>query len=162
MDKKLIMGVLLASGALVACSTDGNRACTAKNQDSRVETYQGVLPSADAAGIRYVLTLEYDSADGGDYHLTRQYLDGNNKVIQNYEADGDFTVMRVRPNGEEGEFLKLEPDHVSQAADRPADVLYFIRDSDTALTLVGPNLQRAMSGLNYTITSTSRISASRG
>lgn len=156
MDKKLIMGVLLASGALVACSTGGNRACTAKNQDSRVETYQGVLPSADTAGIRYVLTLEYDSADGGDYHLTRQYLDGNNKAIHNYESDGDFTVMRACPNGEEEEFLKLQPDHVSQAADRPADVLYFLRDSDTALTLVGPNLQRAVSGLNYTITSTSR------
>ena len=119
-----------------------------------------MLPSADAAGIRYVLTLEYDSADGGDYHLTRQYLDGNNKVIQSYETDGDFRVMRVRPNGEEGEFLKLEPDHVSQAADSPADVLYFMRDSGTALTLVGPNLQRAVSGLNYTITSTSRATAS--
>lgn len=152
MNKKLIFAALLAFGALASCSTDKGRTCDSKKCDGRVETYQGILPAADADGIRYVLTLEYDSADDGDYHLTQQYLDGNDKVIRSYESEGDFTVMKVRPNGEEGEFLKLEPDHSSQAADKSADVLYFMRDSDTALTLVGADLQRATSGLNYTIT----------
>lgn len=149
-----MMTVGAAVLALVGCSQKKcDKGCDgAKDDKDRVETYEGVLPAADAPGIKYTLTMEYDNADKGDYTLTEQAVG-----IDNAEAtttQGDFTIYTTTNEGVDKKYVKLVPDHPDRASElnnTSAEVYYFLVDNDSTLTMTNAELQAPASGLDYSL-----------
>lgn len=150
--------ICAAAVALAACSNSKN--CD-KNCDSKCDkadddvtlTYKGVLPAADAAGIEYLLTLEYDSeGNDGDYVLTQTVVgDESNQTVTN----GDFKVYTSTNNSVDQKYIKLTPEHNDRASEVKGasnEVYYFLIDNDSTITLTTADLQPAASGLNYSLT----------
>ncbi len=158
--KLLYVAAAAAMTFMASCSgsnqkADENAAATADTTATETEdvVYTGILPAADAAGIRYTLSLDYTD---GDYELTQTYLDFDSispdgyKDGQAFQSEGNFTVEDATPATAGKKHLRL----VSKASESaPADTLYFLIDSDSAITLVGADLQPSETpGLNYTLT----------
>lgn len=135
------------------CSTqEGACPTSAQCAAGQVVTYTGVLPAADADGIEYVLVLDYDDANSGDYVLTEKSMSQDESV---FTSKGDFTLHTGTPASASQSYIKLTPDNPDRASDLNTasdEVRYFLVDSDSTLTLTGADLQPAASGLNYTIT----------
>ncbi len=152
----------LAAAVLMVAACSDNKKCASSDEcpatacttqtDGDI-TYTGVLPAADAEGIEYTLVLNYDDdGDGGDYKLTERYIGKADAV---FVSEGDFSLHSSTPQDAAQRYLKLVPDHADRAADQAtssAEVRYFLVDSDSTLTLVGADLQRPDSLLNYTLT----------
>lgn len=152
---------LFAAGALAftACTgkTAADTAATSSDAD-RQETYVGVLPAADCEGIRYTLELDYSDdkgATGGDYDLTEVYLQADSTAVggtrdgQTYLTEGDFQVKTGTPSDPSQKYIELTPDAKYAST---SSTLYFLVDSDSSITLVGADLTRTDSPLNYTLT----------
>lgn len=120
------------------------------NQSGTSErTFVGSLPGADVAGISYKLTLKTDSrnAGKGTYRLTQTYDSGINPVVEH--THGDFEMLKGTPAGAGRSYLRLIPRDL--AAGAPVDTLYMLCTDDSTLTLVGPDLMPAASGLDYSL-----------
>lgn len=161
--KKIVLmaGVALATLGFASC--DSNK--TAKTADDAanapkedvVDVYSGVLPAADCDGVRYTLTLEYDTDDNdGDYKLVEAYLQadstavGGFKDLKSYASEGDFTV--TKKDGKT--YLKLVKDAKDSQAEA-ADNLYFVVDSENAITMTNSDYEvSANPDMNYTLTKT--------
>lgn len=159
--------VLMAGAALVALGmascggnkTEGNKACGDKAScDKDVEAvFTGVLPAADCDGIRYTLTLEYDADDkDGDYKLIETYIQADTtettgyKDLRSVTSEGDFTVNK---QGDKT-YLKLVKD-VKDSSAEASDNLYFVVDSESAITLTNSDLEVSTTpGMNYTLKKT--------
>lgn len=118
--------------------------------DSRTERYTGTLPAADVEGIRYDLTLQYDSDStdtDGDFHLQQVYISDTNPAT--YHIHGDFEVLSGTPASPSQRYLRLISD--PDADDAPADTLYLVVTTDSTLTLTGPDRLPAPSALDYTL-----------
>lgn len=143
--------VALAAGA---CSDKGSCTKDSARGDLK-EVFTGVLPAADAEGIRYTLNLDYDDDNNytdGDYALVETYLvtntDSVSKLSYNdsvsYKSKGDFNVVEKNGN----KYLQLVPDRKYPNA----SALNLMVNNDSTLTLVGSNLEPAEpSALNYTL-----------
>ncbi len=147
-------GILMLAGCSHSKNCGASDNCPAKAAteavDDRDVVYTGTIPAADAAGIECTLVLDYDNATSGEYKLTEHFID---KGTFNYE--GDFTIHKGTPSDASQRYMKLVPDHPDRAADQASssdDVRYFLIDSDSTLTMTTASLQRADSGLNYTLT----------
>lgn len=146
----------LALIPLGACSGNQGKAQGAKVEDKE-DVYTGVLPAADAEGIRYTLKLDYDDDDSnmsGDYKLVETYLvsDSTAKIQHrdsvSFKTEGDFYVESGTGNGVSVKYLKLVPDKKFSNG----ETLYFLIDSDSTLTLTNSELQVSQNpGLNYTL-----------
>lgn len=157
--KLLYVAAAAAMAFMASCSGSNQKADENAAADAATATetqdivYTGILPSADAAGIRYSLTLDYGD---GDYELTETYLDFDSvspsgyKDGQAFKSEGNFTVEDATPATAGKKHLRL----ISKAAENASpDTLYFLIDSDSAITLVGADLQPSETpGLNYTLT----------
>lgn len=159
--------VLMAGAALVALGmascggnkTEGDKACNDKAcEKGDVEAvFTGVLPAADCDGIRYTLTLEYDADDkDGDYKLIETYIQADTtettgyKDLRSVASEGDFTVNK---QGDKT-YLKLVKD-AKDSAPEASDNLYFVVDSETAITLTNSDLEVSTTpGMNYTLKKT--------
>lgn len=152
----------LAALALTACGT--KKSDTAAATDTATPTaneyvyYEGVLPAADADGVRYSLTLDYDddNPDKGDYKLTETYIKGDS-AVSSFLTEGDFDVKTGTPANSAARYLVMVPEVEDGAA--PADTMYFLAETDSTLTLVGEDLSKSVNpGLNYTITRVTSLS----
>ncbi len=153
--KKTLFGVAAALLTLTACS--GNKTCDNKsacNTDKDL-VYSGILPAADAEGVRYTLTLDYDdNGQKGDYDLNQAYLGADSlstdgyKVLNSFKSEGDFMVETRDVDGKQVKYLRLVPDAKDSAGD--TTTLYLLMPNDSTLTLVGSNLRPSeMPGMNY-------------
>lgn len=143
--------LLLPAGS---CCRD-NKSCV--KAGDRDETFTGVLPAADVAGIRYTLNLDYDDDHGnnkGEYDLVESYLIANATVVGGYrdsvsfKSKGDFRVETGKGKQSGIRYLRLVPDRKY----RNAETLYLIVSSDTTLTLTNDRLESFNTpGLNYTL-----------
>lgn len=151
----------LAAALLMVAACSDNKKCTRHGDASettcdradRDVTYTGILPAADAPGVEYTLTLDYDDdGNGGDYKLTERFID---RADGTFKSKGEFSVHKSTPTDSSMSYIKLVPDHTDRAADQAtssAEVRYFLVDSDSTLTMTGPDLKTASSSLNYTLT----------
>lgn len=151
--KKLIYAASIALVALsMAACSDKGKDCKGRDGD-RKEVYTGVLPAADAEGIRYTLSLDYDDDHGytdGDYKLVQTYLVSDSVAKLKYRDSvsfkdkGDFTVSA--DSGKK--VIKLTPSPKS----KNGEILYFLVDNDSTLTLTTADLQAPVSSdLNYSL-----------
>lgn len=150
---------LLAIGALAMTACSNNRQSAHSNTDgNRDEVYTGVMPAADAAGIRYTLHLDYDDDHNftdGDYDLTETYIAGDTtamlgyKDLNSFRTEGDFTVETGIPADKTAKYIKLVPDRKYGSA----QAMCFLISSDSTLTLLDAQLAVPQTpGLNYTLT----------
>lgn len=149
----LMVLATLAMLPLAACN-DGQKCCKSPAPDEDM-VYTGILPAADADGIRYTVSLDYDddNPSKGDYKLVESYLlqDSTLKVgardSVSYKSEGDFKVEDAK-GGSSNKYLRLVPDRKYS----DATPLNFLVTSDSTLVLVGPDdTLPEPSGLNYTL-----------
>lgn len=158
MKKSVIMaGAALMMLTLGACNS-GN-GCNGKdhcdNKCDKDAVFTGVLPAADAAGIRYTLHLDYDHDDkDGDYKLVETYLQADTtsamgyRDLKSFSSEGDFTVEK---QGEKT-YLKLVKDAKDSSAGSIDTPIYLLVDSDSTLTLTNQALEVSETpGMNYTL-----------
>lgn len=146
----------LAMVSMSACSGNGKCEKDGKCAEKADEVYTGVLPAADAEGIRYTLKVDYDDDKGnmaGDYDLTEIVLAADSTSATGYKdagtylSEGDFTV--VEKDGKK--YLKLVKDAKDSNA-KAADSLNFLVSSDSTLTMVNADLEESVNpDLNYTL-----------
>lgn len=149
MKKSFIM-LASAAIALMAASCADNKAkcddtlCVSAAEKAEDVVYTGMLPAADAAGVQYILKLDYsDSEDAvkGEYDLYEVYIaagtEGSLKNAVDVTTDGVF--VGFEKDGKN--YIKLEG--VNQ--------MYFAVDTDSTVTMVNADLEAATTGLNYTL-----------
>ncbi len=117
------------------------------NADSRYgtivsERYYGLLPAADGPGIDYDLVLiRQKGSNHGIYSLMMTYIEGENGNDVSFLETGDFAAST-----KDGmKYFTFTPDSESAA-----ETFYIVEPSGD-LTLVGKDLKRAASKLNYTL-----------
>lgn len=149
----------LAMVGLAACSGNNCSSNSAANTKGDIdEVYTGVLPAADAAGVRYTLKLDYDDDAKnmhGDYDLVETYLVTDSvgtlgvRDGVSYKSEGDFTS--TQKDGKT--YLTLVQDKKDSSAGSVGGPLYFLVESDSTLVMVNADLQpSAADSLNYTLT----------
>ena len=154
--------MLVAAGfamlGMAACS--GNKNCNgscdkAGTKADKTEVFTGILPAADADGMRYTLTLEFDNDDNdGDYRLVETVVSADSTAVggfkdgKSFASEGDFYIKQ-KDGKTYYELKKDQKDSQPGALDTPA---YFLVDSDSTLTMVNANLELAAdSAMNYTL-----------
>lgn len=161
--KKGFLYVAMFSALLMgACSQNGKNCATGAacgNDNDKV--YTGLLPAADAAGVRYVLRLDYDDDHGytsGDYDLVEVYVQNDStkasgfRDAASFKSEGDFTVISGQGADSNKKYLKLVKDNRDSSAGSVDGPLYFLVDSDSTLVMVNDQLQPSETpGLNYTL-----------
>jgi len=156
--KKIIyaLGAAMVLFSMAACSETRNGSCSKKKCcDDKV--YTGVIPAADAEGIRYTLKLDYSDDHNyttGDYDLLETYIVGDSasasgvRDAASFRSEGDFTVERKDGRS----YIKLMQDVKDSSAGSNAGPIYFLVDSDSTLTMVDAGLRLAATpGMNYTL-----------
>ena len=150
MKKILFSSVCAAMAVLgtVACGS-GNGTQANAGSDTVSRRYVGTLPAADCPGIVYDLTLVNPAEDslGGDFRLSMTYLEAENGQDAKFDSEGRWTALRGIPGDSSAMFFQLVETGV-----RP-DTTAFL-DLGDSVVLLGAGLQRAQSGLNYTLTLT--------
>ncbi|MBD5323140.1 MAG: copper resistance protein NlpE [Bacteroides sp.] len=157
MKKAIYAAAAVAMLGLSACTgnTCDSKGCKVDRSDDKV--YTGVLPAADCDGIRYTLKLDYDDDNNytdGDYDLVQTYIGSDStsmtgyKDISSFKSKGDFTVIKGEGANAGKTFLKLVED---APKGKQGDTMYFIVDSDSAVTMTNADFEMPPSGLNYTL-----------
>ena len=155
----LFMAAALSMMTMAACS--GNQKCSGDKKScadgDKKELYTGVLPAADADGIRYALKLDYDDDNNymdGDYDLLETVVEQDTtsalgfKEGQSFKSEGDFTV--IDKDGKK--YLKLVQDVKDSAKGSNGGPLYFLVESDSTIVMVNSDLEVSTApGLNYTL-----------
>lgn len=143
--KKRILGAMACAGVLLlmgACSEKGSKS-DRQNDDDQV--YAGLVPAADADGVHYTLTLDYDDdMKDGDFDMVQTYVKTDSvgtTDLKSFKSKGDFTVE----DRDGVKYLKLV---AKRSAEAP---VYLQVTNDSTLTLVNDSLQMAPSGLDYTL-----------
>lgn len=152
MKKSFIM-LATAAVAMMAASCAGNKAkcddaqCAATEEKTEEVVYTGMLPAADAAGVQYILKLDYssDSEDlvKGEYDLYEVYM------VADTEAEG--ALKNAVDVTTEGIFVGFEKDGKNYLKLEGVNPLYFVVDTDSTVTMVNADLEAATTGLNYTL-----------
>lgn len=147
--KFLLFGAVAAMTSLASCSSSATDTTTdADSTAVAVEkVYSGVVPAADAAGIRYTVTLTTDSTntDTGSYNLVEAVLKGDG-VSDSTEIKTTGAFVVESKDGKS--YLKLMP----EATDSTALPIYFYIASDSTIVMVNADLQESANHeLNYTL-----------
>lgn len=134
--------------SMVACSGQKGESKD-KADEPKNELYTGVLPAADAAGVRYELSLDYKDSVAGAYDLTQTYMvDNAQKTDSVVKSKGDFTTEMKDGKS----YLKLTEAAKDSTAEALAP-LCFVVDSDSTITMVNSALEVSTTpGMNYTLT----------
>ncbi len=163
--KKIVLmaGVALATLGFASCdsnkTTNAADATAVTAQEKNVDAvYTGVLPAADLDGVRYTLLLDYDNKDkDGDYTLVETYIKADTAAtlgyvdVNSYVSEGDFTVEQKDGKS----YLKLVKDAKDSSTGSADSPLFFVIDSDSAITLANQNLEVSTTpGMNYTLKKT--------
>lgn len=153
-----ILAAALSMVSMAACS--GNQKSSGDHKGTagdKKEIYTGVLPAADADGVRYALELEYDDDHNytdGDYDLLETYLEADTtstlgfKDGKSFKSEGDFTVM----DKDGQKYLKLVQDVDDSQQGSNAGPMYFLVESDSTIVMVNSDLQKSENpDMNYTL-----------
>lgn len=155
MKKNMIFAAALAAlVSLGACSGDKDHGkchgkdkgeCAKKECCKKADkTYTGVLPAADAYGVRYTLTLDFDEKNGGDYDLVQTYfnIDSTGVVdVASFVSEGDFTTGKTAAGVD---YINLKG--------KGADEMYFVAEGDSAIVMTDATYTPAATpGVNYTL-----------
>ncbi len=156
-----MMSMVACSGNNGKNSCDGNGSCGTCNNPCKDQVYTGVLPAADAAGVRYTLTLDYDDDHNytdGDYDLIETYLVTDSvsatgyKDGQSFKSEGDFTVIKGSGENQGKTYLKLVQDVKDSAKGSNSGPMYFLVESDSTVVMVNSQLEQSVNpDLNYTL-----------
>ncbi|MFT3705895.1 MAG: copper resistance protein NlpE [Agriterribacter sp.] len=112
-----------------------------------IGVFQGVIPCADCEGIRTELTLYQDAAnsENNTYTLTETYLNTKNKTGDTtFSSTGKWDILR----GIKGDatatvyFLNY---------DEPEEARYFLKKSETTITLLDKEQHVISTALNYSL-----------
>lgn len=156
-----LMSAAVAMIALASCS--GNNGKCSGDKECKLdkkELYTGVLPAADAAGIRYQLKLDWDddNCNEGDYDLRETQLVSDTTSVagvtdgKTFDSEGDFTVMKGSGENAGKTYLKLVRDTKDSDPESNAGPMYFLVESDSTLVMVNADLQVSENPeLNYTL-----------
>lgn len=106
--------------------------------------YKGTLPAADGPGIVYDLTL-FRQQEGGDgtFRLDLTYLEAENGQDKTFTYTGKHVVKKGTPADADAIVYELSPNDGDHS-------FYFQAEGDS-LTLLNQQLEKAASGLNYTL-----------
>lgn len=151
MKKNIIFAAALA--ALVSlgacsggkCDSKAKGDCTKKECCKKADkTYTGVLPAADAYGVRYTLTLDFDDEkNGGDYDLVQTYFNVDSTGIvdvASFVSEGDFTTGKTAAG----------TDYINLG--KGAEAMYFVVEGDSAIVMTDATYTPAATpGMNYTL-----------
>lgn len=152
------LGAVMALFSMASCAgNQDGKCCKSGECKGGDKVYTGLIPAADAEGVRYSLKLDYDddkNCTEGDYDLIETYIVGDSlsmtghKDADSFKSEGDFTVMQ-----KDGKtYLKLIQDVKDSAKGSNAGPIYFLVDSDSTITMVNADLQLAAdSTMNYTL-----------
>lgn len=157
------MTVYFAAVALAAVSITACGSSQKKDEASKrpaTEVYSGILPAADAYGIKYNLKLDYanDSTfTSGRFDLEETSLAADSLKSDGYrEMDtekykGDFTIISGKGVNAAKSYVKLMPETKGDTLTAPAPI-YFLVASDSTLTMVNSELEVSVNpDLNYTL-----------
>lgn len=139
-----LAALMILPGCADKCGKSGN-AC-----DTDDMVYTGMLPAADADGVRYTLTVDYDDDDNdGDFDLVETYVAADTvgqmsyRDVASFKSKGDFKVV----DKEGKKYLVLKP-----GSKKTGEELTFLVASDSTLTLVNNSFEPAAdSTMNYTL-----------
>lgn len=134
---------MLAFGACTQKQAPASATTTDRGGADKV--YSGVLPAADADGVRYTVLLDFDDdGNGGDYDMVETYFMTDStgvSDIASFATEGDFTVG-TSDKGQK--YLKFGNDGAGQ--------MYFVVDTDSTITMTDASLTpTATPGMNYTL-----------
>lgn len=162
--RKFVLGAAAMTMLALAACSNNNGSCTKDcdgKKGDKEEVYTGILPTADAEGVRYTLKLEYDDDHNytdGDYDLVEVYLANDSTSATGYKdsarfkSEGDFTVINGTGDNASKKYLKLVQDAKDSAAGSNAGPIYFLVESDSTLVMVNSHLEESSNpGLNYTL-----------
>lgn len=163
MKKTVLLGLaLVAALGFTACDKPTATGDSAKVKGGDKEVlYSGILPSADALANVYTLKLDYDDdhnyTDGDFTMVENTLLDtvGANPLTQvaTSYTEGDFRKESKVVDGVNIEYIRLIPDAKDSLGTPSACSMYFIVNEDGSLTMVSPDLQKAVDPeMNYTLT----------
>lgn len=114
------------------------------SEDSVKYIYEGILPAADAAGIRYTLT---DSApqNSGD-----RYICPTTSLFRNREKDTIFTTTGRRYT-HRGDANDINATVWQLKSDNGNEIFNFLYENDSTLILLNENFEKSDSELNYSL-----------
>lgn len=149
---------VLAVISITSCSGTKKSGSEPAETRSQQEVYSGILPAADADGIKYTLKLDYSSDPdfkSGIYDLEESYLmvdslssDGI-KTIQTDNSNGNFTIFEGEGSNSGKYYLKL----VDQADSIAATPVFFLVENDSTITMVNAELEPSPNpDFNYSLT----------
>lgn len=156
--KKLLF-VLAAAALVVSCQSKGHKAeMTSESMEDSVfmvndstigelqtYTYEGMLPAADCEGIEYQLILQAIAPDSvGNYTLNTTYIGADNGKDQKFTEKGKTKVVRGTVDDQNAVIIQL-------VSNNGEEVINFLAENDSVLTMVGPDYKKADSKLNYSI-----------
>ena len=156
--KKLLF-VLVAAALVVSCQSKGNKAeITSESMEDSVfmvndstigelqtYTYEGLLPAADCEGIQYQLVLQAVSPDSvGNYTLNTTYIGADKGKDKKFTEKGKTKVVRGTVDDQNAVIIQL----VGENGD---EVINFLAENDSVLTMVGKDYKKPNSKMNYSI-----------
>lgn len=97
--------------------------------------YEGMMPAADCAGIRYRIAMD---ARKKNFTMKEEYMESDTKVKDTFNEKG--TVEPYSKNGKEG--IKL-------GTGNNGSELYFVSVGDSVLRMVNEDLEEAVTTNNY-------------
>lgn len=110
--------------------------------DLMTRTFQGLLPAADGPGINYAVTI-YNQQHSGDgvYNMVQTYLEAENGKDKSFQTVGRVYTLR---GPEDSTIYQLVPFGWGETSQ-----FMYLGDS---LVIVGADLKKIESSLNYTLT----------
>ena len=108
-------------------------------------TYEGLLPCADCPGIRYDLTIRSRKHSGdGTFSLSQTYLEAEDGKDATFVTNGKRLTLKGMPGDDNATIWQL-------VSDNGDEVMNFLCENDSTLTLLGDDFTKAESDLNYSL-----------
>lgn len=108
-------------------------------------TYEGLLPCADCPGIRYDLTIRSREHSGdGTFSLSQTYLEAEDGKDATFVTNGKRLTLKGMPGNDNATIWQL-------ISDNGDEVMNFLCENDSTLTLLGDDFTKAESDLNYSL-----------
>lgn len=109
------------------------------------QTYEGVLPCADCPGIRYDLTIRCHEKSGeGTFSLSQTYLEAEDGKDATFVTNGKCITLQGIPGEKNVTVWQL-------VSDNGDEVMNFLCENDSTITLIGDDFKKAETELNYSL-----------
>ena len=113
--------------------------------DIQTQTYEGVLPCADCPGIRYDLTIRSREKSGeGTFSLSQTYLEAEDGKDATFVTNGKCITLQDIPGEKNVTVWQL-------VSDNEDEVMNFLCENDSTITLIGDDFKKAETELNYSL-----------